>query len=272
MENIDRDSEKRTTESGPTTFLKQKYKRKGTAERMWKPFPLHLDENYQYVNRSFFMKVLYVLADLFVMPFIYLFLRYTFQYRIEGRKNLSKVRGRTAISVSNHVQDLDALMVTQAFWPVTPRMIARQHNLEVVFVGAFNRIMGAVPLPSDMGNFRNFCKAINYTLQTSRRKLHVYPEGEIEPRGADLREFGSGAFHFAVLNNVPIIPMVFVFPSRHTIRLIIGEPIELADMPNWENLSKSKRVQTLSDYTRDLMQRMINDYYKDRSYDPRKDQ
>lgn len=270
MENIDRDRE-HTTESGPT-YLNPKYKRRGTAERMWKPFRLRLTENYQYVNRNIFMKILYVLADLFVMPFIYLFLRYTLNFRIEGRKNLKSVRGRAAISVSNHVQDLDALMVTQAFWPCTPRMIARQHNLEVVFVGAFNRIMGAIPLPSDMVNFRYFCQAINRSLKTSKRKLHVYPEGEIEPHGANLREFGTGAFHFAVINDVPIIPMVFVFPTKHTIRLIVGKPIELTDVPDYENLSKSRRVQALSDYTRNLMQHMINQYYKDRTYDPRRPQ
>lgn len=267
MENIDRDQE-RTQESGPT-YLKPKYKRRGTAERMWKPFRLRLTEDYKYVNRNVFMKILYLLADLFVMPFIYLFLRYTMNFHVEGRRNLKSVRGRTAISVSNHVQDLDALMVTQAFWPFTPRMIARKHNLEVVFVGSFNRIMGAIPLPEDMTNFRYFCSAINRTLQTSKRKLHVYPEGEIEPHGANLREFGSGAFHFAVINNVPIIPMVFVFPTKHTIRLLIGEPVELENVPGMAGLSKSKRTQVLSDYIRDLMQKMIDQYYAGRSYDPR---
>lgn len=270
MENIDRDSE-RTTESGPT-YLNPKYKRRGTAERMWKPFRLRLTENYRYVNRNVFMKILYLLADLFVMPFIYLFLRYTMNFHVEGRKNLRSVRGRAAISVSNHVQDLDALMVTQAFWPFTPRMVARLHNLEVVFVGAFNRIMGAIPLPTDMTNFRYFCKDINNSLKTSKRKLHIYPEGEIEPHGANLREFGTGAFHFAVINDVPIIPMVFVFPTRHTIRLIIGRPIELMDVPDYANLSKSKRVQALSSYARDVMQNMINQYYQDRIYDPREDE
>ncbi|MBD5560503.1 MAG: 1-acyl-sn-glycerol-3-phosphate acyltransferase [Clostridia bacterium] len=238
---------------------------------MWKLFRIRFTEDYKYVNRSVFMKILYILVDLFVMPFVYLFLRYTFNYHIEGRKNLKSVRGRTAITVSNHVQDLDALMVTQAFWPVTPRMIARKHNLEVVFVGTFNHIMGAIPLPEDMRNFRYFCQAVNECLATSKRKLHVYPEGEIEPRGANLREFGSGAFHFAISNNLPVVPMVFVFPTRHTIRLIIGKPIELSEVPGLSKLSKAKRVQALSNYTRDLMQDMINDYYRGRSYDPRED-
>lgn len=267
MENTDREREPEV--ESDVTLLHPNYKRKGIAERMWKMRRLRLTENYNYISRNILLKVLYVFIDVFVMPFIYIFLRSTLRFRITGRKNLKAVRKRAAVTVSNHVHDLDALMITQPFWPRTPYIVARAHNLEVVFVGAFNRIMRAVPLPSDMGNFSHFTEAMNKLLRTTRHRLHIFPEGEIQPHDAGLRRFGNGAFHFAVTNNVPIVPMVFVFPTKHTVKLIVGKVIELEDVPDFASLSRPRQVKALSSYTKDIMQKMIDEYYDGRSYDPR---
>lgn len=267
METTEREREPEV--ESDVTLLHPKYKRRGIAERMWKMRRLRLTENYNYISRNILLKALYILVDLFVMPFIYIFLRSTLRFRIEGKEHLKAVRRRAAVTVSNHVHDLDALMVTRPFWPRTPYIVARAHNLEVVFVGAFNRIMRAVPLPSDMRNFSYFTSAMNRLLSTTHNRLHIFPEGEIQPHSGTLRRFGNGAFHFAVTNSVPIVPMVFVFPTKHTVRLLVGRPIELGEVPDFASLTKPRQVKALAAHTKDVMQKMLDAYYEGRPYDPR---
>lgn len=64
--------------------------------------------------------------------------------------------------------------------------------------------------------------------------------------------------------------MTFVFPTKHTVRLIIGKPIDPAELPRLQGLSKPRQVKELCAYTRQVMQQMIDDYYEGRAYDPRR--
>lgn len=244
------------------SFLRPGGRHKGRAERMWKPVKLNLTEKYQYITHNIILVILHYLFTWTAFPAIYLVLFIRWGFRMHGRRNMRKVRGRAAITVSNHIHDVDSLMVTAPLWPATPYIIARKHNLEVFLLGTFNRAMRAVPLPEDMKNFRYFSKAINKLLRTTKHKLHVFPEGEILPYARTLRKFGNGAFHFAAVNDVPIVPMVFVSPGPDRLELEIGEPIELADVPGMEpGLKDSRKARLLSDYTRTRMQNMLDDYY-----------
>lgn len=251
------------------TLFRKKRRRRGPAERMWKPIRLHLTEKYKYISNNIFLRLLYVVLDLFIMPFIYLFLRSTWNFQVEGKENLKSVRKRSAITVANHVHDVDALMITKPLWPRTPYIVARKHNLEVVFIGWFNRIMRAVPLPEDLRNFNHFTQAINKLLRTTKHKVHIFPEGEISPYAPTLRTFERGAFHFSIDNNVPVVPMTFVFPTKHTVRLIVGRPIDPQEMPQLQGLSNPRKVKELCAYTKQVMQNMIDTYYEGRAYDPR---
>lgn len=244
------------------SLLRPGGRRKGRAERMWKPIRLRLTEKYQYITHNVLLVILHYIFTFAAFPAIYLVLFIRWGFRMRGREHLRSVRGRAAVTVSNHIHDVDSLMVTAPLWPATPYIIARKHNLEVFLLGIFNRAMRAVPLPEDLNNFRHFTKAINKLLSTTKHKLHVFPEGEILPYATELRKFGNGAFHFAVVNNVPIVPMVFVSPGPERLELEIGAPIELKDVPGMgDDLRESRKTRLLSDYTKKRMQEMLDSYY-----------
>lgn len=263
MAQTDTSAEPRVQESNTEdSLLRPGGRHKGRAERMWKPVKLHLTEKYQYITHNLLLVFLHYVFTWVAFPAIYLVLFIRWGFRLHGRKNLRAVRGRAAITVSNHIHDVDSLMVTAPLWPATPYIIARKHNLEVFLLGTFNRCMRAVPLPEDLGNFRYFTKAINHLLSTTKHKLHVFPEGEILPYARELRKFGNGAFHFAVVNNVPIVPMVFVSPAPDRLELEVGEPIELSTVPGLEkDMKDSRKARILSDYTKQRMQEMLDAYY-----------
>ena len=66
------------------------------------------------------------------------------------------------------------------------------------------------------------------------------------PRGGDCALFKGVAeiqkwrVSFAVKNNVPVLPMVFVFPKPQKVKLVVGKPIYLKDVPGAEGLETSK--------------------------------
>ncbi|HBU12153.1 MAG TPA: hypothetical protein DEB31_05325 [Clostridiales bacterium] len=247
--------------------LREKRERRGPAERMWAPIKLHLDENYRYVTKNWGLRFLYYFAMFLGMPFFYLYYKIRWRFQVIGKQNVKLIKKRAAITVANHVHNVDAFMLTYAFYPNTPYFVALKHNFEAFLVGGLVRVMRGIPLPDDVKNFERFTRQVSDTLQNTRRKIHLFPEGEIAPYSRELRPFKNGAFHLAVRNNVPVFPMVFVFPAKKRVKLIIGRPVYLKDVPGAEGLSDPKQVLLYSGFVKETMQKMLDDYYVPRGID-----
>ncbi len=175
------------------------------------------------------------------------------------------------MTVANHVHNVDAFMLTYPFYPQTPYFIALKHNFEAFLVGGLVRVMRGIPLPEELSDFERFSGQINDVLKNTNRKIHMYPEGEIAPFSRQLRPFKNGAFHFAVKNGVPVLPMVFVFPERRHIKLIVGKPIYCSDVPGTEGLNIPRQVVLKSASVKQAMQKMMDDYYGPLNIDTRED-
>lgn len=252
--------EERSYSSEPS-ILKQKRRRKGPAERMWAPIKLKLDENYDYISKNIGLLFLYYFAIFVGMPFVYLYYKFRRKFKVVGRNNARLLKKRAAVTVANHVHNVDAFMLTSVFYPNTPYFVALKHNFEAFMLGGLVRVMRGVPLPEEMKNFERFSDQINDLLKNTRHKLHIFPEGEIEPFSRHLRPFKNGAFHFSVKNNVPLLPMTFVFDNKNNVTLLVGKPIFPEDIEDYNDLSVPKRVVNLSKYVKDKMQHMMDDYY-----------
>lgn len=235
--------------------------RKGTAERMWKPIRLRFTETYRYVSRNPGLAFLYWFAMIVGMPFAYLRFWVKYRFTVTGRENVRLLKKQSAITVANHVHDMDSPMMTKAFWPNSPHIVALPHNFEVFVVGGLARVLRGIPLPSDIHHFSRFSEQVNELLRTTKRKVHFYPEGEIEPNARGLREFKNGAFNFAVRNKVPVLPMVFVFPAENRVKLIVGKPIYLSDVPEVVGAKDAKQVVLMAQYTQTIMQNMLDEFY-----------
>ncbi len=245
--------------------------RKGPAERMWAPIKLKLGEDYNYVSKNWGLRFLYYFAMFVGMPFAYLYYRIKWKYRVFGKENVKKIRKQSAVTVANHIHNVDAFMLTAPFYPQTPYFVALKHNFEAFLVGGLVRVMRGIPLPEELSDFERFSEQVGDVLQRTNRKIHMFPEGEIAPFSRQLRPFKNGAFHFAVKNNVPVLPMVFVFPKRRTVKLIVGEPIYLRDVPGAAELSVPKQVVAMAGYVKAAMQKMMDDYYIPLNIDTRED-
>ena len=241
--------------------FKKDYK-KGKAERMWSPIKLKLGPGYPYLSKNIFMHILYYLGLLVLYPVAYLVFKLRYGLKVIDKKNMKMIKDTAAITIANHAHNMDSPLSAAAFYPRSPYYVARPHNFEVFILGHVVRIMRGIPLPTDLTNFRHFSKQIDDALQTTKKKIHFYPEGEIAPYSRELRPFKKGAFQFAVRNSVPVLPMVFVFPKKKRVQIIVGKPVYLGDVPNIDGQKKVIQTSMLCDHVKNVMQNMMDAYYK----------
>jgi len=123
-------------------------RRVGLAERWWAPYKLKLSENYNFVSKNVFIKFLYYIILFGGLTVVNLVCYIRWDFRISGKENVKLIKDTSAITVSNHVHDMDSPMLTRAFYPDTPYFVALKHNFEMFAVGIFVRLLRGVPLPS----------------------------------------------------------------------------------------------------------------------------
>ncbi len=248
-------------------LLKYKRNRRGPAERMWAPIKLNLDENYKYVSNNWGLRFLYYFAIFVGMPFVYLYYKIRYRFGVIDKKNVKLLKKKSAVTICNHVHNTDGFMLTYLFYPNTPYFVALKHNFEAFLLGGLVRVMRGVPLPDNIKNFEHFSVQLGDVLQNTTKKIHMFPEGEIAPYSRELRPFKNGAFHLAVKNKVPVLPIVTVFPAKKRIMLIVGKPIYVEDIPGVEGLADPKKVVLFSKYARNAMQSMMDQFYEERNID-----
>lgn len=258
-------NEEKEQKSGAKTEIDQmksrQRKEKGRAERIWKPRKLRFHDKYHYVSKNPGLLLLHYFAVFVGMPFVYLYMKKKYGFHVIGKENAKPLKKKSAVMVANHVHDLDSMMITRVFYPKFPYVIALRHNFEAFVLGGLVRVLKAVPLPDETKHFERFYEQVSDLLKNTTHKVHMYPEGEIDHYSKQLRKFKNGAFSFAVRAGVPVLPMVFVFNSEQKVRLIVGKPIYLEDVPSAMDVKEPKQVILFSDYVKNAMQEMMDGYY-----------
>lgn len=213
----------------------ERYNENEHVIHMWQPLEFNMDENYNYVPNgkifTFFSNLIYYGV---AMPVIYALTRVLYDLKIEGRENIQNLEGG-AVSISNHVLVLDCAMIGLAWDDKKVYYTALADSFKIPIVRRLIRLLRAIPIPIENKNKPYFKNALDSILQ-DKKIVHFYPEASLWPYYNKIRNFKTGAFHFAVRNNVPIVPMVItfrrpnairrVFKSKPDVTLTILEPIK----------------------------------------------
>lgn len=94
-----------------------------------------------------------------------------------------------------------------------------EDSFKIPVVRKLIKLLRAIPIPKENKNKPYFKNAVDEILNNGDL-VHFYPEASLWPYYNKIRNFKTGAFHFAVRNNVPILPMVFTFRRPQGIRRI----------------------------------------------------
>lgn len=202
-----------------------------------------LDEDYPYLQKSFWFKCKRMGYRLIQRLIISWLLLITHGLKIHGRKNLKLHKDALkngAITVSNHVFMWDYLCVLKAIRPHLAYFPAWKTNMEGGFAGMI-RLSGGIPIPD--GNIHamiKFNQAIEEVLQ-SGKWLHFYPEGSLWFYYPDIRPLKKAVFQYAVKFNKPVLPITMSFRPRRGLAKLFGKK-PLVDLHVGEPLFPDKSL------------------------------
>jgi 1-acyl-sn-glycerol-3-phosphate acyltransferase len=198
---------------------------------------IQIDQNYPFIDKSLSFRLWSALIYFAIFTLVFILSPLRFGLRIEGRHILKKYRRlfkNGAMTVSNHVQRWDFLMVLQAvrfrklYFPAWKENLSGPDRHLI-------RAAGGIPVPDSIHAMRQFNAAME-ELHEKKKWIHVFPESANWYYFQPIRPFKKGMFTIAYLYNMPVIPLAFsyreptglykVFRKKYPlITLRIGEPL-----------------------------------------------
>ncbi len=171
-----------------------------------------VDENFPYIRRGFKWWWKQHFWGMVVRLYSRKINRELLNLKVEGRGNLRGVKA--AIVTCNHISKVDSFAVRGALRSDVMYVGAEWNNWRG-YMGELARNTGYIALPSSMklSLMRNFTNAIKYYLGKGK-KILIYPEQAMWREYRKPRPLRPGAFHYAVQNNVPIIPMFITIKDK----------------------------------------------------------
>lgn len=167
-----------------------------------------VDGSFEYIPRSPWTKLVRALQACFIVkPFT----RYTnrvLKTEVTGQEHLKNLHA--AIVCCNHVNKLDCLAVQWALRPRKVFTVGAQFNNMEGFLGDMMRVGGFLPLSDRFAAMKHLDQAIAELLQKGRF-VTFYPEQSEWWCYEKPRPLKNGAYHYAVKNNVPVLPVFITF-------------------------------------------------------------
>lgn len=211
-----------------------------------------LDENYPYIDKSFKFRFEYGFVRFLLHFIVFLVAKIRLGLKIEGRKNIKKHKEllkNGVVSVCNHVHMWDFIGIMKAILPFKANILVWHKNVKGELAW-FVRNVGGIPIPTDnLKGLKAQIKAVDNLLENGGW-LHICAEGSMWEYYKPIRPFRTGAAHYAIKNNKPILPLAFSYRKPGWIRrkifhqialftLNVGEPI----YPNNELEGKQKEIE-----------------------------
>ena len=144
-------------------------------------------------------------------------LRLLTRVRLIGRSNAMRFRGLTkhrgGIVVCNHTHYLDSAFAVWALWPRRLWFTSQAQNFSLPVAGRILSFWDVVGVVGGEGGKELFNAQLGVLLNEGKSVV-IYPEGNLRPFEKELQPFHKGAFHVAITEQVPILPIVAVPETR----------------------------------------------------------
>ncbi|MBE6955594.1 MAG: 1-acyl-sn-glycerol-3-phosphate acyltransferase [Ruminococcaceae bacterium] len=186
---------------------------------------VNLDENYPYLQKSFWFKCQRIVLLICQFTLIPLVMWVRHGLHVHGREKLRLHREALKdglITISNHVLMWDFICIMAALRPRRGFFPAWKTNFEGPN-GPLIRMAGGIPIPTD--NFRSmvkFKKAMDEVLEQGEW-MHFFPEGSMWFYYPDIRPLKKAVFKYAVTFDRPILPITLSFRPRTGLWKLIGK-------------------------------------------------
>ncbi len=209
--------------------------------------PIAITSEYKYLHKNIFWNILsFIVYRLIAMPIAYIYSKMAFSIKYENRELLKKSKNSGYFIYSNHTQPiLDTFIPTLANFPKKAYIIAHPDNVSIPFLGKINKMMGALPLPSDIKSMKNFLDSIEKIIN-KKGVVSVYPEAHVWPYYTKIRDYEVTSFKYPVKLNVPVYVFTTTYIKRKNRRPKIVVYIDGPFLPN-RDLKMKEAQQELKD-------------------------
>ncbi len=115
---------------------------------------------------------------------------------------------------ANHTQPMgDAFTPFQLLKTRPFAVIISPANLGIPVVGKLLPAGGALPIPTDRHQFRQFEQAVQASIP-AKKSLLIYPEGHVWPYYTGIRPLPLAAFHYPIATPAPVFTLTTTYQSR----------------------------------------------------------
>ncbi|MDD3832054.1 MAG: glycosyltransferase [Clostridia bacterium] len=215
------------------------------------------DSKYKFVNTGVLYSVYATALRILALVALPVYAKTTTKYKIVGKKNLRKVKGKGAVLVANHVHTMDTAIICACASPLRKiNYVTLSDNVDIPIAGSIIKALGGIPLADCISGMKKFDITICRMLEDNKPIL-FFPEGSLWPEYKGIRPFHKGAFVYAIKSNVPIVPCIYTFRTDMTgkklITLTICEPF----------YPQTSSPQGLADYTKAYFDEFTDKYYRE---------
>lgn len=176
---------------------------------LWEPLKFNVESGFDYLRRGRFKSGLYRFLRGVIRVVFTPICRVMFGFKIEGKENLEKIKDTGAVSIMNHINFIDCVLVALAMPKRRIYFVTLESNFRIPLACSIIRALGAVPLSGSSKTLKELMNAM-YTALDHGDIVHMYPEGVLYPYCTELRSFKTGAFHMAIRTGKPVLPMVLI--------------------------------------------------------------
>lgn len=172
---------------------------------------LPVTEKYPYIPGPFRNFFYFLERTFYLKAFTKKLNKKVFRTIVNGKENLKDID--SAIIICNHINKFDGLVVNYATDFKKLKIMTAEFNNRSGFLGAMMRADGILPFKNSKEMVKKFSDAIKYYLKHKTSVL-FFPEGSEWWCYKKPRPFMDGAFHYAAVNNVPVLPIFITFKDK----------------------------------------------------------
>jgi 1-acyl-sn-glycerol-3-phosphate acyltransferase len=188
------------------------------------------------VQRNNYIKEFFCTFFYFIIaiPLLIIFNRCFFGLKIENRKALRKLKRSGAVTICNHVHEMDSAICAVGIPRKKLIYVVQPKSFNLGIASIFVDVLGSIPSPSSPKELQSFIYTLSKYLRKGRL-VHFYPEGNLIRYSDKIQEFQRGAFYLAIDAQVPVLPMRLIcrkpdglqrfFKKKPCFTLVFGEPI-----------------------------------------------
>lgn len=176
-----------------------------------KPLP----NNFKYVHKNpFYWFGSLLVYWLIAKPILWIVGKIGYGIRIQGKKNLRKIRHEGAFYYGNHTQIADGWLV-QCYLSGCKRsyIIADRDAMSIKGVRTLVQMIGCLPVPESPKEHEGFVDAIRYHI-AKRHGIVIYPEAHIWPYSTRIRPFTDASFVYPSELGAPVVPFCVTYRKR----------------------------------------------------------